>query len=136
MTMNLQQRNSMLGVVLLIFCAAGAIWGVVRQNGLKSDHKIGVGRTTNYKAGGRGNAGGIWIDFEFTVGDKKYKGSSSYQTTEISGQDLRDHILDKNFPVVYSPSNPSNSSILIIPKDFDRFGYSFPDTLRWVLQYF
>jgi hypothetical protein len=134
--MNLQRLNKILGILLLVFCTVGAIWGVFRQNSLKKNHKIGTGITTDYTAGGRGNAGGIWIDFVLTVGDKKYKGSSSYQTSEISGHDLRHHILNKNFPVVYNPSNPSVSSLLITPKDFSRFGYPFPDTLRWVLQYF
>jgi hypothetical protein len=134
--MNAQRKNRILGFLLLVFCAAGVIWGIFRQNRLKGNHKIGMGEVTDFTSGGRGNAGGIWINFVLTVKGREYKGSSRYQTSQISDHDLRNHILNRSFPVAYDPSNPSVSSLLIIPKDFSRFGHPFPDTLTWVLRYF
>lgn len=134
--MNKQQVNKIMGILLLVFCVVGAIWGIARQNSLKKSNKIATGTATGFRAGGRGNAGGILIHFVLTVHGKEYKGSSSYETTEISVYDVQTHIINKRFPVIYNPSNPSISSLLITPKDFSRFGYSFPDSLTWVLQYF
>lgn len=134
--MNSQQKNRLMGILLLVFCVVGVIWGITRQKKLQNSNEIGTGKTTAFKSGGRGNAGGIWIDFVLTVNGKEYKGSSRYQTYQVSNDNLRDHIINRNFPVVYNPSNPSISSLLLTQKDFSRFGYPFPDTLRWVLQYF
>jgi hypothetical protein len=133
--MNQQQVNKIMSILLLIFCVIGAIWGIARQNSLKKNNKIGMGTVTSFRAGGRGNAGGIWIHYVFEFEGKKYKGSSRHHTYEISSSDLHNYVLNKNFPVVYNPSNPSISSLLITPKDFSRFGYSFPDSLTWILQF-
>lgn len=134
--MNQQQVNKILGILLLAFCVIGAIWGILRQNSLKKKNEIGTCRTTAFTAGGRGNAGGIWIDYILDLNGKEYKGSSRYLTNEITSDDLQNYILHKTFPVAYNPSNPSVSSILITPKDFSRYGYPFHDSLKWVLQYF
>jgi hypothetical protein len=134
--MNAQRKNKILGILLLLVCAGGVIWGIVRQKGLNINHEIAIGEVLNFASGGRGNAGGIWINYVFTVNGKEYKSSSRYQTSQISDQSLRNHIVDKTFPIAYDPTNPSVSSILILPKDFSRFGHPFPDTLTWVLQYF
>ncbi|MEO7046132.1 MAG: hypothetical protein ABI091_12555 [Ferruginibacter sp.] len=134
--MDKKKMNNILGVVLIGFCLAAVIWGIIRQNNLKKKNEIGVAVTTNFSAGGRGNAGGIWIDYIMTLNGKKYNGSSLYLTSDISSEDLRKFILHRNFPVAYYPSNPSISSIMIIPKDFARYNYPFPDSLNWVLKYF
>ncbi len=134
--MNQQQVNKLLGILLLAFCVIGATWGILRQNSLKKKNKIGTCRTTAFTSNGRGNEGGIWIDYILGLNGEEYKGSSRYLTSEITSDDLQNFILHKTFPVAYNPSNPSVSSILITPKDFSRYGYPFPDSLKWVLQYF
>ncbi len=44
-----------------------------------------------------------------------------------------DYFLNKHFPIAIDPENPSNNKILITPDEFKAFGYSFPDSLNWVL---
>lgn len=125
-----------IGVILVVICVFVAIRGIVRQNILKEDNKFGQGKIVNFISGGRGNAGGIWIDFVLVVDGRKFKGSSRMNDYNISDADFRSNILGKNFPVLYNPNNPGNSSILITPKDFSRFGCVFPDSLNWVMKYF
>ena len=114
-----------LGVVFIL-------WGFWRKWQIEKSHQISSGRIYNYYYGGRGNAGHFFIDFILNIQGKEYKGSSTYLMKDF---DCDRKFIGKTFPVVYNPDNPSTSSILIIPEDFSRYGYSFPDSLKWVLQY-
>ncbi len=130
------KKNLILGMLILSFCIGGAIWGILRRNNLEKKHEVGNAVITGFYAGGRGNSGGIWIDCVIYLNGKNYTSSSRYLTSDISSDDISKYILHKSFPVVYSPSNPSVASLMITPKDFARYGYSFPDSLNWVMQYF
>ena len=134
--MTQKKANTVLGILLLTFCLIGSIWGILRKNTLEQNYKLTIAKPISFTAGGRGNAGGIWIDYLLDINGKQYKGSSRYLTNEITTENLRNFILFKTFPAAYSPSNPSNSSILITPRNFTNYGYTFPDSLTWVLQYF
>lgn len=134
--MNQKQRNNLIAVLLLGLCVAGSIWGLLRNKTLRKEHQIGTARIISFSSGGRGNAGGIWIDFVLDINGREYKASSLYSTKDFAVADIRAHMLNETFPAVYYPQNPKVSSIMIIPKDFARYGYSFPDSLNWVLQYF
>jgi hypothetical protein len=49
--------------------------------------------------------------------------------------DFNSEFIGKHFPVIYLPENPKNSEILITPDRFERFGISFPDSLKWVRRF-
>jgi len=132
--MTSKKKQNLLGILLLVFCVVAGIWGIVRQKKLKNNHVIGTARVYNYSSGGRGNAGGVWIDYVISVNGKNFKGSTRYLSNEISSGELN-YFLGKTFPVVYNPSNPSISSLMLLPKDFSNRGYVFPDSLRWILPY-
>ena len=104
------------------------------QLSLYIGHAVGIVQVYDYSTGGRGNAGGIWIDHILEVNGKSYKSSSRYLTTDITSEGLK-HLMNKTFPVVYNPSSPSNSRLMLLPKDFEKWGYSFPDSLKWLLPY-
>jgi len=59
--MTSKQRNNRLGVLLLTFCAALVIWGVLRRKALQENHVITTARVYSYRIGGKGNGGGVWI---------------------------------------------------------------------------
>lgn len=44
-------------------------------------------------------------------------------------------LIGKNFPVVYNDENSELSYLLITPQEFEKYGYTFPDSLNWVLKY-
>lgn len=134
--MNKLHRNNLLALLLIALCIVGIFWGYLRHKALTKNHKIGVARITSFSSGGTGNAGGIWIDYLLTLNEKEYKGSSLYSLSDFSVPDIKKYFLHKTFPAVYNQDNPKISSIMITPKDFKRYGYSFPDSLNWVLQYF
>jgi len=118
-------------IFILIYIVAKGIFG---NKSLKENHVFGIGYVDNYSVGGRGSAGVIWIDFSINVKGKNYKSSSSYSTSEIKIE-LLQHLRKKTLPVLYYPPNPSISMLMAFPKDYKRKGYSFPDSLKWILPY-
>jgi hypothetical protein len=132
--MNRKQKNNLLGFGLIALCVIGGTLGIIRQNQIKNNHLISTALVYDYTIGGRGNAGGVWIDAVLEVNGKEYKSSSHYSTTDITTEGLK-QLIDKSFPAVYNPSYPSNSHLMLLPKDFKMWGYSFPDSLNWLLAY-
>ena len=133
--MKSKQINNTLGLILIVLCIAAGTWGIIRQKILKKKHTVCVAYVHNYTAGGRGNAGGIWIDYTIDVNGKSFNGSSLYDMRSISSSTVAKSVLHKTFPAVYNSDNPSISSLMIIPKDFKKYGYTFPDSLNWLLPY-
>ena len=86
-------------------------------------------------ANGRGNGGGLNIDYFFILNNKKYKSTLAIKTSELSQYDCNNYFIGRTFPVVYEPGNPSNSILLIRPVDFKSFGIPFPVSLRWYLKF-
>lgn len=132
--MTAKQKNQILGIALLALCIIGITVGVARNKALRENHVLGVAQIQNYSSGGRGNAGGIWIDYSINANGIKYRSSSRYLTSEIKIEVLK-QLRDKSLPVLYNPSNPSISSLMLLPKDFQKNGYAFPDSLKWILPY-
>jgi hypothetical protein len=131
--MDSKQIKNVFGITMIILCIAAGIWGIIRQKKLKSDHKVCVAYVYKFNAGGRGNAGGIWIDFTIDVNGKTYGGSTLYRVSDISTAIVDRYMLHKTFPAVYNPNNPSISSLMVLPDDFKSNGYVFPDSLNWIL---
>ncbi|MBS1758020.1 MAG: hypothetical protein JSU03_12145 [Bacteroidetes bacterium] len=134
--MTKKQINNLLGILLMVICCIGAIWGIIRRNALRENHIVTTAIIKNCQNGSRGNGGSLFFDYSINIVGKNYNASSSYQTNEISFFSAEKYFVNKTFPAIYYPLNPSVSSILITPKDFERYGYAFPDSLKWVLQYF
>lgn len=123
-------------ILCLIFCGMTVFWGLRNKSNLQRNHQLTIGTIEDCEnGGGRGNAGRIYLSYTFSVDGKNYNAQSTYFSTEISYFDGVKFFVGKKFPVMYYPQNPSNASILITPKNFTRWGYSFPDSLNWVLQY-
>jgi hypothetical protein len=62
-----------------------------------------------------------------------YKGKM-YTDQTVTGVKKLNFFIGKTFPVIFSPKT-KNSELLISPKDFEKNGIAFPDSLQWVLQY-
>jgi hypothetical protein len=125
-----KQKNTIGYIAVLLFFG---IWGtiaIMRQRQLSRDHVQGLGKIYRYNAGGRGNAGGIWIDYSYDVDGKKYTGSSNYSLDKIDIGIVKKYLLGNTFPIVYNPKYPGNSHLLITRQDFVKFGYNYPDSLK------
>lgn len=72
------------------------------------------------------------IFYEYTVNqilvkDDRRSPLKDYKSTQ--------ELIGKNFLVVYNDENNELSFLLITPQEFEKYGYSFPDSLNWVLKY-
>lgn len=133
--MNKRKMNIVLAVGLVFISVCILVYAFVRKNTLEKNPQLGVAVTYDYSVNGRGNAGGLNIEYAFNLNAKKYKATLALTTYELSAYNCKNYFIGTSFPVVYDPSNPSNSLLLIRPKDFKRFGIPFPDSLNWVLRY-
>ena len=129
------QKNNLPGLIILLFCVIGGIIGITRREKLKEAHTIGIVTITDFSIGGRGNAGGVWLDYILNLRGNNYKGASRYSSEQLNGEKLTSCLVGKKFPAVYISSNPSISELLITPNDFSKYGYNFPDSLKWILKY-
>jgi hypothetical protein len=130
-----KQKNNLLIIAVLTFCAVVAVIELSKERTLKKSHAICNGYIKNYNSGGTGNANGIWIDYSINVNGKTYNSSSLYRLEDLSVKLVKNHFLNKNVTVIYNPNDPSTSSLMILPKDFKENGYDFPDSLKWILPY-
>lgn len=72
----------------------------------------------------------VAADYTYTYDVKNKIYSGDFQA--LSGSDA---FLDKKFLVAYDSINPQNNYILVFPRNFQELGLTFPDSLRWVIQY-
>ena len=79
-------------------------------------NKITIGRITLVSGEG--------LIYKYSVGDAVLEGSDPLCLKQLKGH---------NFPVIYSCYDSTNSELLIYPKDFEKYGYKFPDSLNWIL---
>lgn len=131
------RKWKIIGVYLLIgFCIWLIIYGVFLSNELlKNQRLISAGYPYECLYGGKGNAGRLFVGYTFQLDGKEIKGHSMYGTDELSVDDCQKHFVGKTFPIVYDFKMPTNNIILITPKVFKKYGYSFPDSLQWALKY-
>jgi hypothetical protein len=65
------------------------------------------------------------LEYEYEIHGKKFR--DVYSDLHIK------KLVGVEFPVIYDCSDSSYSYMLIYPEDFKKFGYKFPDSLKWIL---
>ena len=133
--MKSKNKNIIAGMAFIGLCIAAGTWGIIKKQKLKSKRKVCVAQITNYTAGGPGNAGAVRLDYTIAVNGKTYEGSSLYQISDLEIPTAENSVILRTFPAVYDPADPSKSSLMILPEDFNNNGYTFPDSLNWLLPY-
>lgn len=108
-------------VFVLIFLAPFLLIRKSLEREIKKCHKLSKGRVTDISYSRSG--GGLL--YEYSVNDHILKGT--YGATHYQ------ELLGKEFPVIYSCEDSSYAHMLIYPDDFKKYGYKFPDSLKWVL---
>ena len=80
---------------------------------LENEHRITIGRIDWFVIGAKS---GYILDYSFSVDSQKYK-------CDVVVYDNPKNLVNKNFFVAFSPSNPKNSKILLtkpVPKQIDK----------------
>ena len=103
----------------------GSYWSSKQEEKLKNNHKITSGRITKYHKQIKAS---WWYKYEFYVGPKKFDGS--YSVVEFNNE-----FINKNFPVIYNPSDPTENQMLIFYEDFEKYAEVYPDSIRWATKY-
>lgn len=107
--------------IILLIMIFGLIGRKIYISNIKKCHNLGI--ATIIKISTTRNL--VGFVYEYNVNNKKYIEISKYKSIA--------NIIGKKFPVLYQCNNPHHSVLLITPKDFNDFGYEFPDSLNWVL---
>jgi hypothetical protein len=119
-------------VFIIVAFTALAYFGnksAINHNKLLKQHKLFTsGVLLSYYHSFTPYSGTYDYTYSYFLKSKKYLGTISTRTNDEIGYE----IINKKFPVVYDSLEPSNSSMLIFPKDFQYFGLPFPDSLNWV----
>jgi hypothetical protein len=100
-------------------------YGYYQQKTLESRKKITTGIITGTKI-----IKGVYITYDFSVGINSY--SFTTVSNKISTEDIRKFLQCKTFPVIYDSLNISQSELLIFKEDFKNYGFTYPDSLKWV----
>jgi hypothetical protein len=95
---------------------------------LKKNKLLISGTIIKFESGGGKNSVVDYINYKYNYNSKEY---NDIKTKTVNGKIF----LGQNFPVIINKKKPSSSKMLILPIDFEEYGYSFPDSLKWVLKY-
>ncbi len=120
---------------LVLLALAVVFSSLYERSKLEKKHLITTGLIYDWESGGKSSPGSKYINYEFYLGSKKIKGERMYSNESLKLSFVENYLINKYFPIVYSPEYPKNSAILITPKDFAQFEIPFPDSLNWVLPY-
>ncbi len=132
---NIKPQN--IAILFLVMAALFIIVvGSIFKKALIKNHKESVAKITEGSYGGRGHSGTISLIFKFNVEGREIEGNAAFNSSELYYSDVEKFIVGKTFPVVYNPNSPHSNHLLIRKKDFEQFNVPFPDSMKWVLQYF
>ncbi|MBN8672360.1 MAG: hypothetical protein J0L80_16870 [Chitinophagales bacterium] len=98
---------------------------------LLKSHVFTSGKITRCKFLSK-TGGALNMYYEYSVNGQVF---TDFNRTQIDFSDCEQYFLSRSFPVIYNPNEKDFSVILIFPQNFKRYGYSFPDSLKWVLKY-
>jgi len=109
-------------VIIGLFIYFGIIGRCQMDKDIKSCNKFGTAEITGIATTSRFAQG---TKFSFYVDNKKYTGVKSNRFYR--------KLVGYKAPVIYYCKNPWNHELLVEPKDFEKYGLTFPDSLNWIL---
>ena len=114
-------------IFILIFCLTAIFICNRNGNDLKTNGILTNGQVVKAYWG----RGGINLDYIFYVNGQKVDGSEFYFISIRFGNKF----LHKSFPVIYSKNSIDRNRMLVLENDFKEFDMTYPDSLRWTLNY-
>lgn len=116
-------------LVLLLFIPIGLLFNkLVKEpalNRAKNHPTIVTARIVHLSK----NRGNNYFDFEFDYKGVHYEGGGQLHIS------ARNVFKWRYVPVIFETEDPDNSYLLLGPKEFEKFGLPFPDSLNWVKEY-
>jgi hypothetical protein len=119
-------RTVLLFSILGVLVIAALLNSYFKTLDLKTYGIILNGKITDVIAGGYRSSSKFRYSYVYNKIEYYDEGS-----TQIKEKTL---FIGKIFPIIFSPKT-KNSELLMGPKDFEKYGIQFPDSLRWVLEY-
>lgn len=122
-----------IGVFLILVAAGKSLYNYFYEGKLLNCSKelsVGMVYETNYLYI---KTSGLWVYYSYMIDKKRYTGRSNLGLNYKD--ELKRVLVGKKFPIIYCVDKPRVSSMLIIPENYRNYGYAFPDTLNWVLNY-
>lgn len=120
-------RKSIVAIVIFgIFFISLIFLRSYRQNDLKKHGVIVEAKIIMVNFGGK-VSGGFGCLINYNGVEKSLSSPSSIRKGSID-------FIGKTFPAMYLPGSRV-LEVLITPKDFEKFGMPFPDSLNWVMPY-
>lgn len=117
--------------VIVIAYAVGLFKDYNAVQRLLQSHVLTSGKITKCKFLSK-TGGALNMYYEYSVNGKVY---IDFSRTRIDLSDCKQYFLNKSFPVIYNPNEKDFSVMLMLPQTFKYYGYTFPDSLKWVLKY-
>ncbi len=116
--------------VLLLLSIPASIWffSNKKSSSIKKNKCFSTAKVTKLHRGFKGN-----YSFQIEFKDENRKLIID-RITLFFGPDTS--IVNKYFLVVYNCNNSYEYELLITKKDYDGYGLPYPDSLKWVNQYF
>lgn len=132
----MSNKNILLGIIfisMLLFIFIARLRYYSEEKDLAQKYEIAIGKITYFGY----SAGSATGSPEYTFNLNNHKIVESFKQNvfcrRLSNEDER-IIKSIKFPVIYSPSNPDVSRILLKRSDFKKYEVPFPDSLKYVIE--
>jgi hypothetical protein len=129
-------HNKVGGLLLILIIGGSIIYGLIYGESFKKHRISTIGTVIKWKGGGAsGQAGVIFIVYNYTVNKKVYQGTKSYAADIFSKDEWEKFFVGKQILVQYDSTNIFVVDALIMPGDYKSYNLKYPDSLRWVYNY-
>ncbi len=108
------------------------IWQCNKNNTFEKNSVITTGTVFGMETVPRyKTSAGTRFFYKYQVNNDVY-----YESSVTNGNSSRyENFNSKTFPLLYNPSDPKESYLLVTQSDYDRFGLTMPDSMAWVREY-
>jgi hypothetical protein len=72
----------------------------------------------------------LLIKYSFVYNKTSYENSKGAK--ELNYSDVRQFLINREFPLILLPENPDNNELLIFKHDFQKYNLPYPDSLKWI----
>ena len=124
-----------IGLAVPIILIGTILYGFISGYRLLRHHEMVFGEIYDCSKGAKGRPDACNVMYRYVVDGKTYYCKALLPGYELQYEDCRKYLTGRNLPLVYDPGNTGSSALMLTPAAFRLYGYSFPDSLRWLQEY-